>query len=267
MTNNPFLPSFAAPPLAELVLGVQFDEVGAYTSVNAKDVMELFQLEFPLVSEQPRLQPQFEAFGGVPFSSGVQFQFSNKPVTTNRLWFANNTGDTLLQFQSDRFLLNWRKGMTTPEYPRFEACFEMFQSRLSVLADFLRSRFGQGISINQAEVTYINLVPLENFTDAAQWFSIWQGSYPNTESLEINFNQVVNDDAGKPYARLFHRLQSVYAMDQSKALQLELTYRGKPVEKNVDSAAIFLQRGREEIVKRFWEMTTENAHNEWEYRK
>lgn len=265
MNHVPFLPVFGAPPLAELVLGVQFDELGSYTSVNAKDIRELFEREFPIIDEQPRLQPQFEAFGGVPFSTGVQFQFGNKPVT-NRLWFVNEVGDKLLQFQSDRFLVNWRKNGASAEYPRFESMLETFQEKLSVLEEFFQSRFGHRLSINQAEISYINLVPVEQFSEAEQWFSVWRGSYPKTDSLDINFNQVVDDEAGKPQARLFHRILSVFAMDGSTAFQLELTFRGKPVDGNFQSASSFVKRGREVIAQRFWEMTTDEAHRKWEYR-
>lgn len=263
MKRPEHLPDFTDPPLDEVVLGVQFAPVLQYTSVNARDVWELFKSEFPKVQEQPLLQPQFETFGGANLQPSFQFQVGAPPVGS-RLWFISEQDNHLLQFQSDRFLINWRKNPNPQPYPRFEGIAEAFEKGLISLASHLASDFGHAIEINQAEVTYINIVPVDEFSNVGQWFGVWNGDISNIEGLNTSFDEVIKDENGKPYARLFHAIQSVYSIDgKHKAFNLSLTFRGKPSGTDVASAMRFVTTGREAIVMRFKQMTTESAHKHW----
>lgn len=263
MTRPEHLPDFTDPPLDEVVIGVQFAPIPSYASVDSRDVWELFKGEFPKVEEQPLLQQQFETFGGTNLQPSFQFQVGAPPVGS-RLWFVSAEENHLLQFQSDRFLTNWRKSPNPQPYPRFEGIAEAFEKNLISLASHLGSRLDYAIDINQAEVTYINIIPVDDFSHAGKWFSVWNGGILNIEGLNTSFNEVIEDGNGKPYARLFHSIQSVYSIDgKQKAFNLSLTFRGKPSGSDVASAMTFLKTGREAIVMRFKQMTTESAHKHW----
>lgn len=263
MKRPEHLPDFTDPPLDEVVLGVQFAPVLSYASVDARDVWELFRSEFPKVQEQLLLQPQFETFGGANLQPSFQFQVGAPPVGS-RLWFISAQENHLLQFQSDRFLMNWRKNPNPQPYPRFEGIADAFEKNLISLASHLESHFDHATEINQAEVTYINIIPIDEFSDVDQWFSVWNGGILNIEGLNTSFNEVIKDENGKPYARLFHAIQSVYSIDgKHKAFNLSLTFRGKPSGTDVASAMHFLTTGREAIVMRFKQMTTDTAHRHW----
>lgn len=259
MTRPAHLPDFANPPLDEVVLGVQFAPVPDYAAVHARDVWELFRAEFPKVQEQPLLMPQFETFGGANLQASFQFQVGAPPVGS-RLWFLTNDENHLLQFQPDRFVTNWRKRPIPQPYPRFEAIAEAFESYLNTLADHFASKFDYSININQAEVAYINIIPVEDFSHAGDWFSLWNDVVLNTEMLNTSFNEVIQDRSGNSYARLSHIIQS---NGKQKAFHLSLTFRGKPCSTDVPSAMQFLTQGREAIVMRFKEITTSEAHRFW----
>jgi len=263
MKRPEHLPDFTAPPLDEVVLGVQFAPVPSYTSVASRDVWELFKDEFPTVQEQPLLQPQFETFGGSNIQPSFQFQVGAPPVGS-RLWFLSAEENNLLQFQSDRFLTNWRKHPNLQPYPRFEAIAEAFEKNLILLASHFQESLSYTIDINQAEITYVNNIPVDDFNEAGKWFSILSGSILNIEGLNTNFNETISDENGKSYARLFHAIQSVYTIDgRHRAFNLSLTFRGKPFGNDISSAIGFLKAGREAIVMRFQQMTTDAAHKHW----
>jgi len=267
MTRPEHLPDFKSPPLDEVVLGVQFSPVVAYSSVHAGNVWRLFENEFPVVQEQPLLDPQFETFGGANIQPNIQFQIGTPPVGS-RLWFVSKDDNHLLQFQRDRFLINWRRRPQNQQYPRYEGIARKFQDSLEVLERHLSDNFSYVLDINQAEITYINIIPVENFAEAGRWFSVWNDGVSSIEGLSSSFSEIVKDDSGSPYARLFHEIQSVFSIDgKHKAFKLTLIFRGKPSGNDVKSALEFLSKGREAIVLRFEKITTDHAHQLWGMQK
>ena len=52
--------------------------------------------------------------------------------------------------------------------------------------------------------------------------------------------------------------------DGQEVIILSLTVKGAPSSTDIESALEFLIRGREEIVQRFAELTTDSAHKKWE---
>lgn len=263
MIRPEHLPNFTNPPLDEVVLGVQFASIPKYTSVFANDIWALFKDEFPTVEEQSILEPKFETFGGVNLPPRVQFQVGPPPIGS-RLWFVSPEENHLLQFQADRFLINWRKHPRPQEYPRFEGISETFKQNLNLLRDHFFTTFQYELDVNQAEVAYINIIRVEEFSDIGDWLELWDGGGLNVEALNISFNEVILDAEGKPYARLTHDIQSVFSTEHNhKAFRLSLTFRGKPKSNNVPAAMEFLALGRDKIVKRFDEFTTDQAHKIW----
>jgi uncharacterized protein (TIGR04255 family) len=256
------LPSFENPPLSEVALGIQFSPIPNYTLVDAQPVWRLFQDKFPEVSEQPPLAPQFETFGGAAPFSGVQFQFG-PAIQSNRLWFVSADGSHLLQFQPDRFLTNWRKN-DDQDYPRFEIIVEKFKDNLHQLADYVKNIKNANLDVNQAEITYVNIIPIEDFDEFYKWLEVLNPVEFSLEALNLKFSEVVYEVNRNPIARMHHDLQTVVALDgQSKALQFSLTYRGKPNDSEIESVLDFLGNGRLAIIKRFVELTTNEAHKKW----
>jgi len=263
MARPNHLPDFTCPPLDEVVLGVQFVPPQGYSSVHSNDVWRLFDKEFPKVQEHPPLEPKFETFGGFNPQPGIQLRVGPPPVR-GRLWFISEEGSHLIQFQDDRFLLNWRKRPDDQPYPRFEGIAASFSTYLEQLERHFEEKFSCHIEVNQAEISYINIVPVEEFSQIGDWFSLWGGRQLNIESLATNFSEVIENESGKPFARLTYEIKSVMRIDgKKKALQLSLTFRGIPLGNDKAASMKFIEAGRDKIVTRFSEITTETAHNFW----
>ena len=264
MSMSKSLPNFSNPPLDEVVLGVQFDPCPNYSSIFAKDVWELYCEEFPSTAEHQALSPQFEVFGGHNPQSGFQVNFGQAPVRS-RLWFISKEQNHLLQFQDDRLLLNWRRYPNGQEYPRFEQIAKDFNDYLIRLKNFFQEKFEFAMKINQAEVSYINNIPIDNYSDISDWFSFWNDNQLKIDGLSTNFIEVINDVDNQPFARLTHELSSVIsAEDGKKAFQFALSFRGKPDGEDVESGMKFIREGRKKIVVRFCEATTKEAQKKWE---
>ncbi len=257
------LPNFTNPPLDEVVLGVQFAHVPDYSSLDSHGIWELFKGDFPKKQEQPLLEPKFETFGGANIQPGVQFQVGGPPVGS-RFWFLSDDENHLLQFQRDRFFVNWRNRPSSQEYPRFEGVSDIFENNLLVLSKHFAKVFNYTLDINQAEISYINIIPVDEFSDAGKWFSLWNSEALNIESLNTSFNEVIRGHDEMPFARLTHDIQSVFTVDGSKkGYRLSLSFRGKPEKNDIEAAMKFLKLGREKIVTRFCEITTGKAHKFW----
>jgi hypothetical protein len=82
MTTRPAdLPDYEPPPVAQVVLGVQFNGLEHFLSTHLGLVWDVFKHEFPIAEEHPYFPPQFETFGTsaafvVP---GVNFQIISRP--------------------------------------------------------------------------------------------------------------------------------------------------------------------------------------------
>jgi uncharacterized protein (TIGR04255 family) len=257
------LPDFAAPPLDEVVLSVQFGGWPGFQSVHLGDVWQMFRAEYPDVFEHPPLPPQFETFGGGPqeFSLPIRFPaFFGVP----RLWFVSKDGFRLLQFQSDRFVANWRRVGGNGEYPRFESVLEAFQLGASRLDEYAKANFSSRISANQAEVSYINLININGIEDVSEWLKLELPISSRSDSLIVNIPETILSGDGKPIARLYQEIQFVKLLESSQnAIRLSFTYRGRPSSDSVDDAIAFIFEGREAIVNRFAEITTDRAQTTW----
>lgn len=257
------LPSFANPPLDEVVIGVQFAPIPNYTSIHSHGIWRLFKEDFPTAQEHPRIAPQFETFGGSNPAPNTGLRVG-PPQGGNRIWFLSKTEDQVIQFQQDKLLTNWRKRPSLKPYPRFEICAQSFEDCLERLSEHCQSEFSYSLDINQAEVSYINIIPVEDFSEIDFWSKHWSANASNVEALNINFSEVVERANGAPYARLSCVIQSVYTVDRkNKGFSVSLTFRGRPDGNNMRSAMDFIVSGRRHIVSKFEEMTTNEAHQYW----
>jgi uncharacterized protein (TIGR04255 family) len=153
---RPPLPDFAAPPVTEVVISVQFDPLTALRTPHLGLLWQDFRDRFPKTEEHPPLPPVIEKFGLLgPPQIGVRFETS-LPVPL--CWFLNEAGTKLIQVQQDRFVHNWRKIGQSDEYPRYEHIRKTFEVELGIFCQFLaREQLGELVP-NQCEVTYVNQI-------------------------------------------------------------------------------------------------------------
>lgn len=245
-------------------MGIQFEAIPGFTAIDTKEVHDLYKQDFPIVREQQRLAPHFETFGGNPPSTGPQISFGARPELS-RLWFVSSTGEQIVQFQPDRLLANWRNNdANTLEYPRFKYLHKSFLKNAEILISHGKKKFSVDLKFNQVELSYTNIVPVEQFTEASKWFNFAGDTGLNLESLNINFNEISLDVKGNPTARLYYALNSVInPKNKQKAYSFSLNYKGKPEINDINSVSDFLKSGNEKIVTQFTKLTTSQAHASW----
>ena len=260
------LPNYDNPPVNEVVVGVQYAPPEGFSATNFGEVHGLFAAEFPKVEEKPWLEPKIETFGEAERSLAIAARSPARPVLP-RLWFVSEAGDHLLQFQEDRFFLNWMRRGSGDEYPRFDSILDRFMNHLGTLRRYYRDRHGHHVALSQAEVMYVNTIPVSSFGELSRWIS---GGLPGSgavHSLNFSSEEVMCDKAGQPTQRFYAEIVSTHAKEgEGKAYRLSLTVRGIPCAEG-DAASIdlreYLSTYRRKIVETFDSIITDHAKNEW----
>lgn len=254
------LPDFHAPPLNEVVLGVQFNPPIAYHQIRAGEVWNLFKADYPQVQEMPPLPPTFETFGRESGTGSIQLV---PGPLHSRFWFLRTDGDELIQFQQDRLLHNWRKvpGRDEP-YPRFESIAPRFRKEIEALQGYLTRLAPQALVINQIEISYINQFTLGT-SKVSEWLRFLDFGLSGTEDFSVVFRETIQDNSGKPQGRLVCEVLSAVSPEGERGVQMNLTARGAPRHSNIESAVEFITIGRSLIVNKFAMLTTDYAHKQW----
>lgn len=266
------LPEYSAPPLNEVVIGIQFGQPPGYEQIRAGEVWNLFKRDYPNVEEQPPLAPVFETFG-LPQSSQLNFGIVTG-ASHDRFWFVSEAKDELIQFQHDRILHNWRKvGDQTNEYPRFKTIIAKFETEIRKLDSYMAVLSEQHLKINQSEITYINHIPLDLDEGVVgcpveRWLTMLDIDKHGFEDFNCTFRRRILTSDGAPYARL--NCQAAVGAGKpgsgshkKRVIVLNLTFRGAPQGDTIEAAIEFLKTGHQMIVEFFTQITTQEAHSVW----
>jgi uncharacterized protein (TIGR04255 family) len=271
-TRPPELADFRAPPVAEVVVGVQFNSLEGFLSPHLGLVWERFKHDFPNIEERPPLAPTFETFGPQPqFFPAISMHIpfgADMP----RVLFINKDRTQLLQVQKDRFLHNWRKVESGGDYPRFERMLEVFEQGFNTFAGAIAKENIGAIVPNQCEVSYINqiLVP-----SGADLYSVFGKVFAQPaekmilddlgapEDLRFLLRYVIRDDARTPIGRVIASAEPALRTDGVMIIQLTMTARGKPATSDMAGVVEFLERGRLHLIRAFVKLTSPKMQEEW----
>jgi len=263
------LPNYKAPPLYEVVLGVQFEPVAGYQQIYAGQVWELFKATFPNVEERQSLPPSFETFGA-NVASRPAIQLSTG-ASHDRFWFVSKDGDLLLQFQQDRFLQNWRRITSEAyDYPHFEKMLEHYEKNLKKLMRYFEDTFAVSVKINQCEISYVNRInfPPKASKTPREWINFVElpaGSKIDFKyDFKYDFRKEISNKKGEPIGRLIVSAGSAMNEKREEILSYDLSVKGAPAKPDIESALEFLTAGRRLIVTTFTKTTSEKAHQAWE---
>ena len=229
----------------------------------------LFRADFPKVEEQPPLAPAFETFG-LPTIGRQRIGLIREASSHDRFWFVRQDGAELIQFQQDRLLHNWRKvGDESNEYPRFESMVTRFRGELCQLQDYVNRLSPQTLAINQCEISYINQIAANSGETliAANWLRFMSFGDPEPDDFKAGFREVLRDSEARPFGRFYCDASVGVKTDGQQVIVLTLTVRGAPMGQDIDSSLEFLAMGRDQIVRKFTDLTTDKAHQKWERAK
>lgn len=265
------LPEFTAPPVGEMLLGVQFGTLAGFQSIHLGKLHGIFSAQYPSAVEVAPLTPSFEHFGS-PQGTEISMGFRMGPALP-RLWFISANGERLIQFQPDRLILNWRKQTEDSQYPRYESLENAFEDAFQELISFLNSQKIPPPKINQCEVTYVNYITHLNGKtvsgDAASVLKCWRGGCvlelgPDVENTEARIRQVIRDSDGTPLARMMVEASPQYAIESGQTrAALTLTVRGSPKTPELEGAIAFFRMARFQIVTSFARLTPDELHRDW----
>lgn len=170
-----------------------------------------------------------------------------------RLWFETSDRDFLIQLQSDRLVVNWRRTGEAAVYPRFPALREHFVAAWRNLAEAIGEDMPQ---VRQIEVTYVNSIPHPPSEVVRGWNGpmMAQGS----GSLSAALDARIDLEGG---VNAIRRTAVDGSFGESGATSLTLTVMSEP-SASIDFLGV-VDASREHIVKRFKEITDERMHLEW----
>jgi hypothetical protein len=209
--------------------------------------------------------PQFERFNDSAKWGQLQFRIGD--VHSNRMQLRNQLKDRMLQFQNDRFHLNWL-GESGETYPRFEAISNDFFEYLSRFGEYLKSASLGEIKPNQWEVTYLNQIPKNTvWSEPKDWsffrpfgnVSVLDGIV-DAESFGGEWHYTLPKQSGRLHVSWQHGEKAV-GPAVLPVVTVTLTARG-PVAAASDLKSR-INIGRSVIVRSFERLMSDSANNFW----
>jgi uncharacterized protein (TIGR04255 family) len=267
------LPEFTDPPVVEVALSVQFEQLTSLRSAQIGLLWQRYRDRFPRIEEHASLEPTAERFGAVDSqATNVRVELTKEPPV-HRSWFINKEGSQLIQIQQDRFIHNWRKVGDGDQYPRYENVKETFGTELREFERFCQEERIGALVPTQCEITYVNHIVAgngwENHGDLEKVLTLFASRYSNTflpglEDARLCYRFMMPDEKGKPRGRLHVTVESALRRkDNQPMFLLNLVSRGYPDSNDIDGALKFLDWGREWVVRGFDAVTTETMHQVW----
>ncbi len=262
----PDLPNFEAPPLTEVALSVQFDTLDTLSVHHIGLLWQEYRDGFPEVEQRPPLPQVSERFGGAPKRENISLSLvQNAPLP--RVWFLSAAGTELVQVQPDRFIYNWRKADGDEPYPRYESVLAKQQMEFARLASFAKEYALGPLRPNQCEVTYVNLIELDEngpqaiLTVLAEDYGDAFLSRAESAALALAYlMQAPDGHRGRLHVSADTKLLSTAT--GAPTMRLTLTARGAPYEEQ-NGVKRFFDLGREWIVRGFCSITTARMHELW----
>lgn len=255
MTRPPDLPDFNAPPVIEVVVGVQFPTIDELCTAHVGAFWQRMRAEYPGVQDMPPLPAVYESSGKGP--EGLEVSL----LPLRRSLFISHDGAWLVQLQGNRLLHNWRKQSDTETYPRYEACLDRFQTVWREYRKFLAEEKVPVPTVDQLELTYVNHVPfagpLSSLAAIGELFPDikWHASrsfLPTPSGLRLSLNFELPNKSGRLHVDL---KTAERASDNVPLVVCELTARGAPTSPDDDALIAWFGQGREWIVKGFADLT------------
>jgi uncharacterized protein (TIGR04255 family) len=186
-----------------------------------------------------------------------------EPPNHWRLWFISEDRNRLIQFQDNALYFNWRQDGNQPEYLGFDNMIAKFSDYLQKLSEFFAS-IDASLDIKQAELSYINAIPIERHIEIGQWINITLFDSLESANLSLGIMQTLKRDNAVPYANLYSSIVTAKHRETGKpVIQVNFTSRGQPGSSDIIAALEFLQDAHDKIHERFLATITSHARKQW----
>lgn len=209
--------AFRTPPLVEVSFGLFFEQVAGMSSAHFGRFWSTIAGTFPETQDQLMV--------GLP--KGVAGNLFPLP----RVWFVHKDRALLIQLQTDRFYLNWRR-IPGGEYPRFGQMLPLFSDYVNRWRKFVDESGIGPLHINKCELTYVN-----HIFEGEGWSGVSQISNVLSPSLVVPPQGRLPDPVGLAWQSTYQigdcdvvaevKTATLVEDQQKKLLQLELKAQSK----------------------------------------
>lgn len=269
--GTPVTPKFSKPPVAELALGIQFNPLASFNSIQAATWRERIKNEFPTVQEHPELPDLIEG-PDQELQMKVRMQMI-EGVPPRRYWFVNEAETELIQVQRSRFVYNWRKRNDSDLYPTYAALREKVEKQLKSFAEFVAAeRLGSFVP-GLCEVTYISHIVgsgvWTSHGEATKVFSGLSGKQtgdflPSAESTGFSATYRIPVDGTDQIGRLRVQVEpSFFVTDKSPLFRMSVNARVPAPTADIAGALSAMETGHAWGTCGFAALTTKQMHEAW----
>lgn len=261
-------PHFHNPPIFEQVISVAFDRIRNFTATDFGMFLQRISFDFPNTDMAPRLAIGTELFEGQGTSIPLEIV---GPIALPRVVYKSSDASEMVQVQDDFFAFNWVNIDEGGSYPRFERTSEQLWKHLSLFREFIKERHGIEIGIRQAEITNVNIVPIDSFgedyNDIAAAFIVdpfdWNVPGLVAETyVRQRVHRIVNDES-QPLGRLYSNIAPVLNTNGEKAFKFELTARSSRKPYSDQELTKFLDKAHTMINGAFMASVTARMKKIW----
>jgi len=256
------LPQYENPPLIEVVVGAQFESIKSYQAPYLWKLWEsLGKDDFPTIEAVENLSQ---------LDLSPRVYFSTEPEMP-RHWFIHKDDTSLVQFQRDRFLFNWRKGKNdSATYPRYPDVIQNFYKYFDALKTSLEcSEISIKLpDIEMLELTYINIIPLSDLNNElgnigtllkdTSWEEKTFLTSPKAVNLQWWFE--INEINSKMKV---HVTSAQKKDDGVPILRMEISVMGAAPSTQIDDCRTWYDEARKYIVQSFDDLTASGMQKKW----
>jgi hypothetical protein len=263
-------PTFERPPVTEVALSLQFEELSGLTSIHFGPLWDIFRERYPRIEQQPPLARMAERFDETSSQPQLQVQFVTSQMLP-RYWFVSESGNELVQVQQDRFAYNWRKNAEDAVYPGYPILRERLIEEIRLFQGFVTDAGVGDLSFDQCEVTYVNqLSPgavWRRPADIGRVLSFWSDDpdvFGDLEAVRVATQDRRLGAEGAPVGRLYFEAgTAIRGVDGALILSLNLVGRGAPASASLVDALTMVDAEHDWVIDKFLDVTTEEVQRDW----
>ena len=267
------LPRFDAPPVVEMVLGVEFADLSGWSIPHYGLFWGRIRSDYLHCTVKEPLLSQLETFAG-PGKVEVNFNLPMGAPLPIRCWYSDQNANWLIQIQPDRFIQNWRKTPEEKAYSYYSQVRQRFEKEFQRFKDFVSVEKLGELEIRQCEITYVNHIePAEGgnafslFRDVVPFWSDSGSREFLPEMPEVTVfrtSYVIPENRG----RLHLAIQPVFRHADAKDLiQMTVTAKVKTFSSDINDVLAAFDLGHDWAVQGFTDYTSEKMHQIWHRRQ
>ena len=256
---------FTNPPVEEVVFDLHLKRLDSIQFVHLAEIWNLYRSDFPNVQEMPPLPTSSEDFEAPWQQQNLALTVSNE-VNFPHLWFLAEDDASLIQFQPDRFIYNWRKREALPQYPSYSRILPLFEKLARQLGSWVEGELDAKFNIRQIEIRYINSISHQELQSLDDISSIFGRLNFALEGLQFSSVQPEHHGHERRVGRVLTELNSSRSDDDKSYVHwLSLTGKGRPDSESLSDAMKLMDFMHEVLTNHFAEISTDKAKRIWGY--